>query len=152
MKCAEKYQITLFLFQFKEFAQNVFSFYSRQESLDTITHLGITIPQAKKEILVTVLVVLSLSTMAWAVDCPIPDTGQTGDYTATFGEDSEYTTSPQSYTKLDATGNGLPDTATSWVMVRDNVTGLTWEVKTNDGSIQDKDNTYYITQLSQFIY
>ncbi len=51
MKCAEKYQITLFLFQFKEFAQKNFSFYPRQESLDTITRLGITIPQAKNEIL-----------------------------------------------------------------------------------------------------
>ena len=27
-------------------------------------------------------------------------------------------------------------------MVRDNVTGLMWEVKTDDGSIHDKDNTY----------
>ena len=27
-------------------------------------------------------------------------------------------------------------------MVRDNVTGLFWEVKTDDGSIHDKDNTY----------
>ncbi len=27
-------------------------------------------------------------------------------------------------------------------MVRDNVTGLIWEVKTDDGSIHDKDNTY----------
>ena len=28
-------------------------------------------------------------------------------------------------------------------MVRDNVTGLIWEVKTDDGSIHDKDNTYF---------
>ncbi len=27
-------------------------------------------------------------------------------------------------------------------MVRDNVTGLIWEVKTDDGTIHDKDNTY----------
>jgi len=51
MKCAEKYQITLFLFQFKEFAQKNFSFYPRKESIDTITSLGITSPQAKREIL-----------------------------------------------------------------------------------------------------
>ena len=51
MKCAEKYKITLFLFQFKEFAQNVFSFYPREESRDTIARLGITIQQAKEEIL-----------------------------------------------------------------------------------------------------
>lgn len=44
--------------------------------------------------------------------------------------------------KLDAQGNELPDSAESWVMVKDNVTGLIWEVKTNDGSIHDKDNEY----------
>ncbi len=36
---------------------------------------------------------------------------------------------PFSFTKLDAAGNALPDDATSWDCVRDNVTGLTWEVK-----------------------
>ena len=51
MKCAEKYQITLFLFQFKEFAQNNFKFAERDKSLDTIARLGITIQQAKDEIL-----------------------------------------------------------------------------------------------------
>jgi hypothetical protein len=44
---------------------------------------------------------------------PLPDTGQTGDYTATFGEDSDYTINPPSYT-----GNGST--------VTDNVTGLMW--------------------------
>ena len=29
-----------------------------------------------------------------------------------------------------------------WGCVRDNHTGLTWEVKTDDGGIHDKDNTY----------
>ena len=41
-------------------------------------------------------------------------------------------------------------------MVRDNVTGLIWEVKTDDGSIDDRDDTYswqdaqdvFITQLN----
>ena len=51
MKYAEKCQINLFLFQFKEFAQNVFSFYPREEGRDTISRLGITIKQAKEEIL-----------------------------------------------------------------------------------------------------
>ncbi len=37
----------------------------------------------------------------------------------------------------------LPDDAPwPWAMVRDNITGLIWEVKTDDGSIHDKDNTY----------
>ena len=51
MRDAQSWQVTLFLFQFKEFAQNLFSFYPREESLDTIARLGITIPQAKQEIL-----------------------------------------------------------------------------------------------------
>jgi len=51
MRDAQPWHVKLFLFQFKEFAQNVFSFYPREESLDTIARLGITIPQAKEEIL-----------------------------------------------------------------------------------------------------
>jgi len=72
----------------------------------------------------------------------LPDTGQTQSYTTTFGEDSDYLINPPSYTKLDENGNDLPDSAATWVMVRDNVTQLVWEVKTNDGSIHDKDNEY----------
>ncbi|MBA3029921.1 MAG: DUF1566 domain-containing protein [Desulfobacteraceae bacterium] len=72
----------------------------------------------------------------------IPDTGQTTSYTSTFGEDSDYTINPQSYTKLDDNGNDLADSTPSWAMVRDNVTGLIWENKTDDGGIHDKDNTY----------
>lgn len=47
-----------------------------------------------------------------------------------------------SFTKLDSSGNPLPASASTWSCVRDNVTGLVWEVKTNDGGIHDKDNTY----------
>lgn len=46
------------------------------------------------------------------------------------------------YTKLDAQGNSLPASASNWSCVRDNVTGLVWEVKTDDGGIHDRDNTY----------
>lgn len=46
------------------------------------------------------------------------------------------------FTKLDANGNDLSASASDWSCVRDNVTGLTWEVKTDDGGIHDKDNTY----------
>jgi alpha-tubulin suppressor-like RCC1 family protein len=84
----------------------------------------------------------------------IPDTGQTKCYDNEkeipcpkpgedfYGQDANYNINPQSFTKLDAQGNDLPDSATEWTMVRDNVTGLIWEVKTDDGSIHDKDNTY----------
>ncbi|MCD8523774.1 MAG: DUF1566 domain-containing protein [Saccharospirillaceae bacterium] len=36
------------------------------------------------------------------------------------------------FTKLDNDGNALPDTATEWRCIRDNVTGLIWENKTTD--------------------
>lgn len=78
----------------------------------------------------------------------IPDTGQVTSYTDTFGEDSDYLINPPSYTKLDANGLTLPNSATSWKMVRDNVTKLIWEVKdTSDGvenhlNPHDSDNTY----------
>ena len=51
MRDAQPWQVTLFLFQFKEFAQSKFTFSERDKSLDTITRLGITEPQAKQEIL-----------------------------------------------------------------------------------------------------
>lgn len=47
-----------------------------------------------------------------------------------------------SFTKLDASGDPLPASATEWSCVKDNVTGLIWEVKTDDGGLRDKDNTY----------
>lgn len=46
------------------------------------------------------------------------------------------------FTKLDTSGNVLPASATSWSCVQDNVTGFMWEVKTNDGSLRDKDYSY----------
>jgi hypothetical protein len=93
-----------------------------------------------KTVVFSLLIFLACS--IYAIAAPVPDTGQTTSYTDTFGEDSDYLINPPSYTKLDADGNDLPDTATSWTMVRDNVTGLIWEVKTDDGSVHDKDNTY----------
>jgi len=46
------------------------------------------------------------------------------------------------FTKLDANGNKLSDDATQWYGVLDNITGLMWEVKTDDGGLQDKYNRY----------
>ena len=69
------------------------------------------------------------------ITCPSP--GQNF-----YGQDANYTIKPLSYTKLDGNGNALPASAASWVMVRDNVTGLIWAVKTDDGSIHDRLNTY----------
>ena len=48
-----------------------------------------------------------------------------------------------SFTKLDTNGNSLPNSATSWTCVRDNVTGLVWEVKAAlPGNLHSADNTY----------
>jgi hypothetical protein len=86
---------------------------------------------------------------------PVPDTGQTTCYNDVgavivcprpgerfYGQDGNFTINPLSYTKLDGNGNSLPFSATSWSLVRDNVTGLIWEVKTDDGSIHDRDDMY----------
>ena len=85
---------------------------------------------------------------------PLPDTGQTKFYNnsveiskpalgeAFDGQDAHYTRE-RSYTKLGANGVDLPISATTWYQVRDNVTGLIWEVKTFlDGTIHDRDNKY----------
>ncbi len=46
------------------------------------------------------------------------------------------------FTKLNSRGDELPASATNHACVRDNVTGLVWEVKTDDNGLHDKDNTY----------
>jgi len=97
-------------------------------------------------IFIFVFLFVIFTNTAWTYS--VPDTGQTQSYTDTFGEDSDYIINPPSYTKLDEEGNDLPESAAEWVMVRDNVTGLIWEVKTADGSIHDKENTYPITDFS----
>lgn len=81
----------------------------------------------------------------------VPDTGQTLSSTAVFGEDSDYTLHPQSYTKLGANGIELATDATGWIMVRDNVTGLVWEVKTADDTLQDRDRRYSQATVPAFI-
>lgn len=96
----------------------------------------------------------------WAF--PVTDTGQTTCYNDLgnilnpcpfaaepfYGQDANYVINPPSYTKLDVNGNTLPDSATVWAMVMDNVTGLIWEVKHNADEIanyidpNDADNKY----------
>jgi len=111
-------------------------------------------------IVLSTLIILCLCGMALrqaqgiAFAGALPDTGQTKCYNDTaeipcpapgedfYGQDAQYTTNPRSYTKLDAGGTDFPDSATDWAMVRDNVTGLIWEVKTDDGSVHDKDDEY----------
>ena len=111
-------------------------------------NLSVPTPSPRTRISLALLLplLLLLSPSLWAY--PVPDTGQTESYTTTFGEDSDYLINPPSFTKLGASGNDLPDSATEWYMVRDNVTGLIWEVKQNQddvpnyGDHHDADNTY----------
>lgn len=49
---------------------------------------------------------------------------------------------PLSFTKIDAGGKPLPIDAGSWSCVRDNSTGLLWEVKTPDMGLHSKWHTY----------
>ena len=83
---------------------------------------------------------------------PFPDTGQTKCYNDTheipcpssgqpfYGQDAQHPRVPRSYTKLGHGGTVLPDNAIhvddggKWIMTRDNVTGLIWEVKTSANS------------------
>ncbi|BDX06225.1 DUF1566 domain-containing protein [Planctobacterium marinum] len=46
------------------------------------------------------------------------------------------------FTKLDEFGDEIDASETSWSCVRDNVTGLIWEMKTNDSGLHDVNNTY----------
>jgi hypothetical protein len=115
-----------------------------------------------RKLLIASLIVVTLPCVALAT--PVPDTGQTKCYDNTqemitcpnpgedyYGQDAQYITNPHSYTKLDANGNDLLDNAPwPWAMVRDNVTGLIWEVKTDDGTIHDKDNTYTWERAMEF--
>jgi|LGVE01.1.fsa_nt_gb hypothetical protein len=111
-----------------------------------------------KTVALSLILILGIcvGAMAW----PVPDTGQSSCYDnsrsipcpepgeAFYGQDGTYNINPPSFTKLDSQGNELPDSATEWVMVRDNVTGLIWEVKEQNDHVpeylnpHDADNRY----------
>ena len=110
----------------------------------------------KRKNLMRIFVCLTLQFFAAnAVAAPVPDTGQTSCYDVAgtliicpspgqplYGQDANYTINPMSYTKLDASGSALSDSAASWVMVRDKVTGLVWEMKTNKDGKKDYNSMF----------
>lgn len=65
-----------------------------------------------------------------------------------YGRDSDILTNNEdgvagfSFYKVDILGQELPNSAKIWACVKDNVTGLTWEVKTTDEGVHYKDNIY----------
>jgi hypothetical protein len=58
------------------------------------------------------------------------------------GQDAESGSNSFTLTKLDDAGAALPAGAASWSCVRDELTGLTWEVHPDDGGLRDRDWTY----------
>jgi hypothetical protein len=100
-----------------------------------------------------VMVVFAAAASA-AVAAQVPDTGQTKCYGMTgaifcpepgdplYGQDAQHLTAQRSFIRLDSQGRELPDTASSWSMVRDTVTGLVWELKDSKDGIADYDNPH----------
>ena len=74
----QPWQVTFFLMLFKKLSQSDFTFAEREKSLDTMARLGITIPQAKEEI-------LGLTPQDYYRG-PIPDTGPKGGEYWEFGK------------------------------------------------------------------
>jgi Protein of unknown function (DUF1566) len=81
--------------------------------------------------LITMLINAQTTTKSMA---KLPDTGQTGDYTTTFGEDVDYTINPPSFTN---NGNGT---------ITDNVTGLMWQ-QTDGGEMTVEGAATYVAAL-----
>jgi hypothetical protein len=80
----------------------------------------------------------------WGLACPVAgypgQDGQSGrDVTSNNNADGH---AGFSFTKISSKGAVLPASATSWNCVKDNVTGLVWEVKTDNGGLHDKDWSY----------
>lgn len=107
---------------------------------------------------ITVILLLSLFLLGFsALADQGPDTGQIRCFNNEtvipcpnegepfYGQDAQYSGPDRSYSKLGYGGIELPESASTdngWIMTRDNVTKLIWEIKTLDGSIHDKNNTY----------
>ncbi|MDM8517920.1 DUF1566 domain-containing protein [Desulfobacterales bacterium HSG16] len=109
--------------------------------------------KSRHTIITTVIAaIITLTVTSIAIAGSVPETGQQKCYDNTkeivcpkpgeafYGQDSTLITNPRSYTKLDSSGNSLPDSAGTWATVRDNVTGLTWEVKNSKDGTKDYDN------------
>lgn len=78
------------------------------------------------------------------------ENGVNGEFSFYVGDSSSTTSSADdsdghagfSFTKLDSNGQPLAASATEWSCVKDNVTGLIWEIHTDDGGLRDKNNIY----------
>ena len=80
----------------------------------------------------------------WSLACPLAGfPGQDAEYgrDVTANDDSDGHAG-FSFTKVGVHGEALLAAATEWACVKDNVTGLLWEVHPDDAGLRDKDNTY----------
>ncbi len=68
-------------------------------------------------------------------------------------EDADYNdpSNQPSYTKFDAKGEPLPDSAEQWALVQDNITGRIWEAKTDDDSIHDRDTLFTFEEAQDHV-
>jgi hypothetical protein len=64
------------------------------------------------------------------------------------GQDAEFGSNGFDFTKLDAAGNDLPATATDHTCVRDNVTGLIWQVKISSSKYTFDGAASYVTSVN----
>lgn len=121
----------------------------------------------KQSFSIVVFYVMFLFSTLDVMAFPVPDTGQTKCYDNSaeipcpesgqpfYGQDAQHQGVGASFTKLAEGGEELHESATlddGWVMTRDNITGLIWEIKTDDGSIHDKDKKFVWNQVqSDFV-
>ncbi len=108
-----------------------------------------------------ILIISMFAILSLPVQTPafrMPDTGQTRCYDnekeiacpapggAFYGQDAQYQPwRPRSYTKLKHDGLSWiegQDDPSQWIMTRDNVTGLIWEIKTSEEGLRNRENTY----------
>ncbi|WP_460881724.1 PKD domain-containing protein, partial [Pseudaeromonas pectinilytica] len=80
----------------------------------------------------------------WSLPCPVADfPGQDAesgrDVSANDDSDGH---AGFSFTKVSSSGQPLAASAPEWSCVQDNVTGLLWEIRTDDGGLRDKKHTY----------
>lgn len=64
------------------------------------------------------------------------------DFFASVGSKIGFGDGDFDWTKISSIGGDLPDTSSVWACVRDNRSGLVWEMKTSDGSIQDRSQVF----------
>jgi hypothetical protein len=114
------------------------AFYALTRWAGIVALLALTIPAANAALNDTGITTCSNATQN-GLPCPV----------AGFpGQDAEFGTNGFDFTKLDAAGNELPATATDHTCVRDNVTGLMWQVKISDSTFTFDKTAGYVNNVN----